>query len=420
MFTLEIVKKFIRGLNIAHIQLSKSIAVLMFASFINYIGYMVPMFLSIYLHNIGFSISHISLVLTIYGLSGFFGGFLGGFISDKLHPFWVVCICSLISSFALICLFFNNNLLTMTFLIFIFGIADFSFRPAFSLLLISNVKENNRAILFGINNVIMNISIGLSAIVGAFLLKYHITFIFLFDGIFNIITLLLLLIFASSIRTEIIHPEEICMQTGSIEKKNTYFLKMVILLGILLLNVIVFSQLKTTYPLYLQEVFHFNSNSVSYVYLLNTMIVIALEVPLISLCNKFNQNRVICIGSLFLCSGFALCLLTENKFIPFFAVTIWTLGEILFFPTIFTNILNIPIPKKGKIVGFHQTIFSIGNFIGIPLGFYLYEFNHGTLLWNICGFFGILSVILILISDFKAGASLFFLTKFRHGKSGVN
>jgi predicted MFS family arabinose efflux permease len=397
MAVLKILKRMTRVVKIAPFEISKSIAVLMVASFINYIGYMVPMFLSIYLHSMGLSMAHISLILTVYGLSGLIGGFWGGFISDKLHPFRVVCVCSLMSSLALILLFFNDNLKTMTVLIFVFGIADFSFRPAFSLLLISNAKQTNSTLLFGINNVIMNVSIGLSAIAGAYLLHDHIQLIFLFDGVFNLITLLLLLIFSSSIRTEITYPIEKDMRSGCVKEKNGYLLQMMTLLGVLFLNVMVFSQLKTTYPIYLQDVFHFNSYDISSVYLLNTIIVIVLEVPLLRLGNQFNQNGVIGLGSLLLCSGFVLCLLTENKFIPFLGVMIWTLGEILFFPTIFTNLLTSPMAKKGKLVGLHQSIFSIGNFVGIPLGFYLYKFNHGTLLWNVCGVVGIATVALLFI-----------------------
>ncbi|CAG9000538.1 MAG: hypothetical protein CENE_02537 [Candidatus Celerinatantimonas neptuna] len=380
------------------IQLSKAIYALLFATFTNYIGFVVPMFLSLYLHKDGQSLAVIGYTLTAYGLGGFIGGFTGGLLSDKISPYLIITSSLLVSIVVLLGIYISNGIISLLVLLLIFGFSDHSFRPAFTIMLVNNSSSDKRTFILGIRSTVMNISIGLSAAIGGLIFGYNMKFIFLFDALFNIITLIFLIL----VREEIcrnIHPQkQISNNKYSSQDKNKIFENakpILILSGLLLANVIVFSQFKTTFVLYLKESFLFSAKTISYLFILNTLIVVLFEVPIISLTSKLNQIKVMLIGSAALCIGYSLVALYKSQITPFLSVLIWTCGEMIFFPIILNEFIKNSTTNRGKIVGWHQTLFATGSFLGAPVGIFLYKFNNGNLLWLCCGILGAASFLAI-------------------------
>ena len=361
---------------------------------------MVPMFLSIYLNSEGYRVSDIGFILTIYSLSGLGGGLLGGYISDKINPYVVACTCIILSAITLILLFFIKNFIVLCLLIFFFGLADFSFRPAFSLLLSSKSTKSNRVLVFGLRNTVMNISIGIAAIIGAQLLSLNVKYIFLFDGLMNIAVIIVLGVHYNCFSEQT--KERLVKEDKENENSNQHHRNALLgYLCILMVNVIVFSQLRTTYPLQLTTHIALNANQISYLFFLNTLIVIFLEVPLIAFCKNLNSKLVITIGSFLLCCSFGGFAIFSSAFFTFSSIVLFTLGEILFFPTHLNLILDLPIQKQGKIMGLYQTVFSVGTFIGTPIGFYLYSFKNGQFLWFFCILMSFFTFLLMIISKYK-------------------
>jgi len=390
----------------------------MFATFTNYIGFVVPMFLSLYLHQDGQPLSVIGYVLTTYGIGGFIGGFVGGYLSDK-HPPYRVIIASLLTSISTLLLIYTSNNMTLWLILLLcFGFADHAFRPAFTLLLVHNTQPEKRTFVFSLRNAVMNISIGLAAVIGASIFEYDMKAIFVFDALVNIVTLVLLLLFYQKLTEKSTLPLNTEAKTEAKAKakakakidvetekplaspfpKTTLFL---LLSAFMVINVIVFSQFKTTFPIYLEETFNFNAQTISSLYLLNTIMVILIEVPLIALLAKYHQHKIMLLGSAAMCFGFAFMVTSSDVYIPFIAVAIWTLGEMLFFPIILNEFIKTSTAHRGKVIGWHQTLFATGSLLGAPLGIFLYQFNHGEWLWILCGVMGVVSVFsLFYVSSF--------------------
>ncbi|EAR11029.1 MFS transporter [Reinekea blandensis] len=381
------------------IKMNRTLSVLMFATFTNYIGFVVPMFLSLFLHEEGHSLGVIGYILTAYGFGGFIGGYLGGYLSDKTSPFQVIIVSLTISISALVGIFFSESLYLLSFLLLTFGFSDHAFRPAFTMLLVNNTSEEKRTYVFGIRNAVMNISIGISAAAGAAVFDLNVKYIFLFDAFLNVITLILLLSFSPKLvtTTRQILSSEIESSIGWKNLNSTFiFLSLV-----MVLNVIVFSQFKTTFAIYLKEVFNFSSKDISFIFLLNTLLVIFIEVPLIAFTARFNQVRLMLLGSCALCFGFAAISLSSNYTFPFLSVIVWTVGEMLFFPIILNEFVKASTNHRGKVVGWHQTLFATGNFLGAPIGFYFYQYLDGDAVWLLCAAIGFVSLFALPILSFQ-------------------
>jgi len=386
------------------LNLPRQLYVLMFATFTNYIGFVVPMFLSLYLHQDGQPLSVIGYVLTTYGIGGFIGGFVGGYLSDKHPPYRIIIASLLISISALLLIYTSDNMTLWLILLLFFGFADHAFRPAFTLLLVNNTQPEKRTFVFSLRNAVMNISIGLAAVIGASIFEYDMKAIFVFDALVNIVTLVLLLLFYQKLNEKItlsLNTEakaETEKPLASPFPKTTLFL---LLSVFMVVNVIVFSQFKTTFPIYLEETFNFNAQTISSLYLLNTIMVILIEVPLIALLTKYHQHKIMLLGSAAMCFGFAFMVTSSDVYIPFIAVAIWTLGEMLFFPIVLNEFIKTSTAHRGKVIGWHQTLFATGSLLGAPLGIFLYQFNHGEWLWILCGLMGVVSVFaLFYVSSF--------------------
>jgi len=381
-------------------NLPRQLYVLMFATFTNYIGFVVPMFLSLYLHQDGQPLSVIGYVLTTYGIGGFIGGFVGGYLSDKHSPYSIIMGSLLISISALLLIYTSNNMTLWLILLLCFGFADHAFRPAFTMLLVNNTQPEKRTFVFSLRNAVMNTSIGLAAVIGASIFEYDMKAIFLFDAIVNIVTLVLLLLFCKKLNEKSTLP--IKMEAGTEKPLSKPFPKSMLFLllsAFMILNVIVFSQFKITFPIYLEETFDFNAQTISSVYLLNTIMVILIEVPLIAMIAKYHQRKIMLVGSSAMCFGFALIVSSSHFYIPFIAVAIWTLGEMLFFPIILNEFIKTSTAHRGKVIGWHQTLFATGSLLGAPLGIYLYQFNNGEWLWIFCGLIGVFSLLALLYTS---------------------
>jgi MFS family permease len=50
--------------------------------------------------------------------------------------------------------------------------------------------------------------------------------------------------------------------------------------------------------------------------------------------------------------------------------------------------------RKGKHMGFYQTIYALANIVGPVLGSWIFKVGNGILLWGICGLLGTICVYL--------------------------
>ena len=60
----------------------KQLIIIMTLIFLNAAAQMITILGSLYMNKVGFSVSHIGVVLTFFGIGALLGGYLGGYLSD--------------------------------------------------------------------------------------------------------------------------------------------------------------------------------------------------------------------------------------------------------------------------------------------------------------------------------------------------
>ena len=173
-------------------DISPVTAKLLFGGFVNAMSISIPIYISLYLSIMGYTVAQIGNSLALYGFFGILGGYMGGILSDKIFAI-NVCKISLILSG----LFFSIVPLTSeeSQLLCVLSIIGFStnlFRPAFILAVIENADAEDLEKSIAIRRVAINIGMAFGAAVCGLISIYSYKSVFIFVSISSILAFLIL------------------------------------------------------------------------------------------------------------------------------------------------------------------------------------------------------------------------------------
>jgi predicted MFS family arabinose efflux permease len=161
----------------------------------------------------------------------------------------------------------------------------------------------------------------------------------------------------------------------------------------------IFAQLRITYPLYLKSEYHLSTQLFSYLFLLNTIFIVAFQVSIVDYASKFNQFVITGIGSCLVGIGMLILIFGHSYSLAIISCLIWTMGEILAFPIIQMLLYHqAKEHNKATHMGMYQAIYSCANVVGPVLGSVIYKFHNGLGVWIVCGVLG----VVCLYTSFKA------------------
>lgn len=337
--------------------------------------------------DLGYSVAAAGQIISIYGLGSITGAFLGGWLSDIINPYRVQIISLTSSGIGLIILGYLTTPEEIAIFIFLVGLLSDSLRPANITAMTQVCKPNIRARGFALNRLAINLGVVIGPAVGGLLARIDYGYLFWVDGLTCLIAAILLWFFFFR---QGLHLKQI--STTPEEKSKTpwqdgLFLRVLFFVFIL---GIVFVQLFNTWPLYLRNIYQLLEDRIGLLLALNGIMIIAIEMPLVYKLEKANQLVVISIGSLLLVSGFAILPLGNTYLFAIFTVIVWTLGEILVFPMIFSFISSLASEhNRGKYMGLFSFSFAVSFIVGPALGTWIYDGFGPQYLWIFIGIIGL-------------------------------
>jgi len=166
-------------------------------------------------------------------------------------------------------------------------------------------------------------------------------------------------------------------------------------LGIIFLLVfgigLIFSQLFSTFPLYMHSAFGFAENRIGQLLAINTIMIVLFEMVLLHGLKKKDPLKVIGAGALLTGLGFALTPLGHGFFYAALTVAVWTCGEMLSLPLLTAEISNRSSDQnRGRHMGLFGVSFSLAFMIGPLAGAKIYAQFSPLVLWLSCGGLGII------------------------------
>ncbi|MCC1484491.1 MDR family MFS transporter [Winogradskyella immobilis] len=377
--------------------LSTEIWYLSLISLINRAGTMVIPFLSLYLKkDLGYNEDDISWILACFGIGSVIGSWLGGKLTD-VFGFYKVMVLSLfvtglcfiglqyIDTFWGLCL---GILLTMS-------VAD-SFRPAIFVAVKAYSKPENTTRSIGLLRLAINAGMGIGpTLAGLIIVTKGYNILFWIDGI-TCITAIILFYFL--VKEPLEKTLEKRKEYKKLNKNSAYKdVSFWIHSLICFLFGMAFFQLISALPLYYNEIFQLNEFKIGMLMLVNILIIVVFEMPLLN----YLEKRAIPVTKFILISCALLCIsylvLYQNFWIGilFISMVLLTFSEMLGFP--YTNKFVLSRAKEGlegSYMAMYTISFSIAHIFSPKISLSLI-YNYGYQVnWLFTAGYGLLGIIL--------------------------
>jgi MFS family permease len=159
---------------------------------------------------------------------------------------------------------------------------------------------------------------------------------------------------------------------------------------------IVFFQLTSSLPLFLVRNLRLPESLYGTVFTINTLLIVAFEVPLNTTMAHWSHRRALTLGALLYAVGFGSFALVTRPAQIFASVVIWTFGEMILLPGSSAYAAEIAPPgRRGEYMGLYTMSFSIAFSIGPLLGAELLQRwgPHG--LWGAAFLSGCISALMM-------------------------
>ncbi|WP_107838785.1 MDR family MFS transporter [Metasolibacillus meyeri] len=335
-------------------------------------SFMTMPFLAIYLHNVhGASPMLIGLTIGIAPLFATFGGFLGGYLTDRFGRKVII----IVTIFVWGSVFFGFALTTFALLFValnaINGLCRSFFEPATQALMIDFTDNEKKRRLFSVRYTAINIAAVIGPLVGVMISTLASPVIpFIITGVMYVVYGLFLIGVLNKYemrQKRLADGQNIAsiLRVVFSDYKLLLFLAGGTLIGL------GYAQFDSTLPQFIQLKLEDGVKLYSLLISLNAVVVLILQLPISMLAEKISILASLIAGIIFFALGLMLFGMANTAWLFIIAMIVFTIGEIFAFPMMNAVIEEIaPETQKATYLGASQ-LKNIGGFIGPVLGGWL-------------------------------------------------
>ncbi|RLE15932.1 MAG: hypothetical protein DRJ08_03195 [Acidobacteria bacterium] len=370
---------------------------------INRSGSMVLVFMVLYLvHEIGVSPAEAALAISLYGIGGMGGTVLGGWLADRLGHKKIQMMSLILNGLGFMALGHLHSLLAIQLMMATIGLVAEGFRPANAAAVADTCPPDQLARGYSLNRLAVNIGATIGPAVGGVLVLAGYRFLFWVDGLTCLAAALVLFLFYHQPATGTPRKTGTVPDTRSALKDLPFLL----FLSVTLVYGMLFMQLISTFPLFIDSVYGLHETGFGLLFALNAVICATVELPLITHFRHVPPLRMVTIGILLFVLGFSLLPFGNSGVFAALTVVLWTAGEILSFPQFSAMVaLRAGENRRGRYMGFYSLSFSIALVLGPAIGGIVYEKLGAIPLW-----LSYLPIGLLMILIFHTGAKPMFFS----------
>jgi predicted MFS family arabinose efflux permease len=363
--------------------LSREIWLLSLITLINRAGTMVIPFLSLYLTvNLGFSIANVGWIMTCFGLGSVLGAWTGGQLTDRIGFYYVMLGSLFLSGIIFILLQYITSFDSLCLGVFVLTFFADMFRPAMYVSIKAFSTNANTTRSLTLTRLAINLGFSVGPAVGGFLIAtMGYNWLFWVDGVTCISAALLLMAlisYKSAATKKENNQKEENLQSAYSDRPYLLFLFIIFLTGVM------FLQLFSTYPTYLNSIHKLSEVQIGWLIALNGMLIFLFEMPLVNYLEKtgIKKTNIIWVGILLIGFGFGILNIFSWSGVLIISMLFLTIGEMLAFP--FANSFAIQRSSRGKsgeYMALFPITFSLAHIVGPNLGMQLVDQKGYSFTW---------------------------------------
>jgi predicted MFS family arabinose efflux permease len=373
----------------AYSGLPRNAWLLSLVQFVNRSGSMVLFFLTLYLtRKLGFTLAQAGQAISVFGVGALLGAWLGGVLCDRLGAATVQRLSLLLGGLNLIAMGYVTSQASILAAAFLMGVFAEALLPGNTTAMARECPPIIRTRGFALNRLAANLGVTIGPVVGGYLAMWNYRALFWVDGLTSLAALA---VFSVFFKPGTGRPEAAGAATAAGQPattgKNHLPAIFIMVFGIGL----IFTQLFSTFPLYMHSAYGFTENRIGQLLAINTVLIVLFEMVLLHGLKNAAPMKVIAVGTLLTGCGFALTPLGRG--FPYAAATVavWTMGEMLSLPLLTSEIANRSHEgNRGRHMGWFGVSFSLAWMLGPLVGSMVYVRVSPLALWLGCGGLGLL------------------------------
>lgn len=368
---------------------NKAIWLNTFGVFVNTFGFITGSFFTLYLvHDKGIAIETAALFMSLGSIGSIIGAYVGGHLADRYPPVKLAQLSLFFFALGVLSFPFINKPLLIFLMLFIVNFLYSAFRPVNNIILMAHSSVIDRPRVMGMFRMAFNLGLSFSMAIGGFLAEHNFAWYFYFAGTMSLLATLLFVRFEKSMALPASWkpPHDPANKKFSILKifhDKPFMMLSAVYLGYCL----VYFQVRMTFALYITETYHLSLMTFGYLYTINFLMVVFLEVPLMDIFKRHNQIYICLWGIILVGFGLGMLPFGRGVFFAAISVVLWTFGEIFTSSPFYVLVMEYANPKaRGTYMGFFQSVMSIGSILFPIIGGFLYPIDNGKILWLGCFF----------------------------------
>jgi len=376
-------------------------------SLVNRAGMMALPFLVLYLtkyQHVPASVA--GLAISAYGIGGMITAPFAGRLCDRIGPFAVMRGSLTLTGLLLLVIPLAHAFPLILALTFCWAVVADAARPATMSALTSTTSPEQRKAAIAVNRLAVNLGMSIGPAVGGLLATISFPLLFVVDGLTSLAAAAVLTILlrsrdraASSVvrvgRTETVANSRTSGGPSHVVWRDR---RAVSFYFAMLLTGMVFMQNQGAMPLYIVRDLHYRESFYGLLFVVNTLLIVALEVPLNIAMAHWSHRRALMLGMLLTAIGFGAMGLAHSVGAIAATVVIWTFGEMISFPVGTAYVADIAPPgRNGEYMGAFSSTFSMSMVVGPWAGVAALDRFGPSLMWSGVFVSGLVATVVVAL-----------------------
>jgi MFS family permease len=335
--------------------------------------------------NVGMTeVGYLFAVLTITGL---FGSFLGGAMTDKFGRKTMMLYGLIISGLSSLSLIFIDNLPQLYLVGAFIGLLGNLGGPASQAMIADLLPEEKRTEGFGIFRVTFNLSVTFGPLIGGFLAEQSYNWLFIIDAVSSVITGLIvwLAIPETKPQKEVGEPEETFAESVGGYRKVFKDVAFMIFIGVGALSTAVYLQMNTSLSVYMRDIASLPVKYFGYILSMNAAMVVFLQFWFTRRISNRPPMLMMTLGTALYAIGFGIFGFGLSVWVFVLGMIILTIGEMIVSPVWSTLVAKFaPEDMRGRYMAIGGFSWAVPNMIAPLLAGLILDNLEPHWLWYAC------------------------------------